>query len=193
MSWSWTRWRGKELMPDGASLSGSTEDEEGEPGRRQRGGRRRLRGSRRSGGDGGDEAGQRCGSWRRRDCPALPLARPKSLMPEAPAALSDLLAQDFPGCAIPTGLMSCGWCQSPPRTEEAGICPQWGTTSFRERDRNYKKTLLLRHHVSTEHKLHEANAQVRYMLLLLFQIFGKVYQLKLTLLGEDIFPVRREV
>lgn len=26
--------------------------------------------------------------------------------------------------------------------------------------RNYKKTLLLRHHVSTEHKLHEANAQV---------------------------------
>ena len=90
--------------------------------------------------------------------------------------------------------MSCGWCQKPPEDGGSGDLPPVGHDELSRGTRNYKKTLLLRHHVSTEHKLHEANAQVRYMLLLLFQIFGgKAYQLKLTLLGEEIFPVEREV
>jgi hypothetical protein len=104
--------------------------------------------------------------------------------------------KDFPWLRYSkdTGLMSCGWCQKPPEDGGSGDLPPVGHDELSRGTRNYKKTLLLRHHVSTEHKLHEANAQVRYMLLLLFQIFGgKAYQLKLTLLGEEIFPVEREV
>ena len=74
---------GKELMPDGASLSDSTEDEEegaslGD-GSGAEGGS--CSSSRRSGGDGGDEAeGSGVGAGEGETVQHFPLARPKSLM-----------------------------------------------------------------------------------------------------------------
>lgn len=190
---------GKELMPDGASLSESTEDEEegaslGD-GSGAEGGS--CSSSRRSGGDGGDEAeGSGVGAGEGETVQHFPLARPKSLMQKLHCSFQTSWLKDFPWLRYSkdTGLMSCGWCQKPPEDGGSGDLPPVGHDELSRGTRNYKKTLLLRHHVSTEHKLHEANAQVRYMLLLLFQIFGgKAYQLKLTLLGEEIFPVEREV
>ncbi|KAG8520473.1 Zinc finger and BTB domain-containing protein 10 [Galemys pyrenaicus] len=155
---------GKELMQDGASLSDSTEDEEegaslGD-GSGAEGGS--CSSSRRSGGDGGDEVeGSGVGAGEGETVQHFPLARPKSLMQKLQCSFQTSWLKDFPWLRYSkdTGLMSCGWCQ---KTPEDGGCvdlPQVGHDELSRGTRNYKKTLLLRHHVSTEHKLHEANAQ----------------------------------
>ncbi|XP_002692786.3 zinc finger and BTB domain-containing protein 10 [Bos taurus] len=155
---------GKELMPDGASLSESTEDEEegaslGD-GSGAEGGS--CSSSRRSGGDGGDEAeGSGVGAGEGETVQHFPLARPKSLMQKLHCSFQTSWLKDFPWLRYSkdTGLMSCGWCQKPPEDGGSGDLPPVGHDELSRGTRNYKKTLLLRHHVSTEHKLHEANAQ----------------------------------
>lgn len=158
---------GKELMQDGASLSDSTEDEE--EGASLGDGSGAEGGScgsgRRSGGDGGDEAeGSGAGAGDGETVQHFPLARPKSLMQKLQCSFQAAWLRDFPWLRYSkeTGLMSCGWCQKTPEDGGSGDLPQVGHDELSRGTRNYKKTLLLRHHVSTEHKLHEANAQVRY-------------------------------
>uniref|UniRef100_A0A2K5CYR1 Zinc finger and BTB domain containing 10 n=1 Tax=Aotus nancymaae TaxID=37293 RepID=A0A2K5CYR1_AOTNA len=138
----------KELMQDGASLSDSTEDEEegaslGD-GSEAEGGS--CRSSRRSGGDGGDEV----------EGGGVGAARPKSLMQKLQASW----LKDFPWLRYSrdTGLRSCGWCQKTPADGGSVDLPQVGHDELSRGTCNYKKTFLLRHHVSNEHKLH-ANAQ----------------------------------
>ncbi|XP_006880549.1 PREDICTED: zinc finger and BTB domain-containing protein 10-like isoform X2 [Elephantulus edwardii] len=151
---------GKELMPDGASLSDSTEDEEGASlgdGSGAEGGS--CGSSRRSGGDGGDEAeGSGVGAGEGETVQHLPLARPKSLMQKLHCSFQSSWLKDFPWLRYSkdTGLMSCGWCQKTPEDGGSGDLPLGGHDELSRGTRNYKKTLLLRHHVSTEHK---ANAQ----------------------------------
>ncbi|XP_012868027.1 PREDICTED: zinc finger and BTB domain-containing protein 10 [Dipodomys ordii] len=155
---------GKELMPDGASLSDSTEDEEegaslGD-GSGAEGGS--CGSSRRSGGDGGDEAeSSAVGAGEGETVQHLPLARPKSLMQKLQCSFQTSWLKDFPWLRYSkeTGLMFCGWCQKTPEDGRTVDLPQVGHDELSRGTRNYKKTLLLRHHVSTEHKLHEANAQ----------------------------------
>ncbi|XP_026920130.1 zinc finger and BTB domain-containing protein 10 isoform X1 [Prionailurus viverrinus] len=155
---------GKELMQDGASLSDSTEDEEegaslGD-GSGAEGGS--CSSSRRSGGDGGDEVeGSGVGAGEGETVQHFPLARPKSLMQKLQCSFQTSWLKDFPWLRYSkdTGLMSCGWCQKTPEDGGSGDLPQVGHDELSRGTRNYKKTLLLRHHVSTEHKLHEANAQ----------------------------------
>ncbi|XP_044636253.2 zinc finger and BTB domain-containing protein 10 isoform X2 [Equus asinus] len=155
---------GKEAMQDGASLSDSSEDEEegaslGD-GSGAEGGS--CGSSRRSGGDGGDEAeGSGVGAGEGEAVQQLPLARPKSLLQKLQCSFQTSWLKDFPWLRYSkeTGLMSCGWCHKPPEDGVSGDLPQVGHDELSRGTRNYKKTLLLRHHVSTEHKLHEANAQ----------------------------------
>ncbi|XP_025250795.1 zinc finger and BTB domain-containing protein 10 isoform X1 [Theropithecus gelada] len=155
---------GKELMQDGASLSDSTEDEEegaslGD-GSGAEGGS--CSSSRRSGGDGGDEVeGSGLGAGEGETVQHFPLARPKSLMQKLQCSFQTSWLKDFPWLRYSkdTGLMSCGWCQKTPADGGSVDLPQVGHDELSRGTRNYKKTLLLRHHVSTEHKLHEANAQ----------------------------------
>ncbi|EPQ11190.1 Zinc finger and BTB domain-containing protein 10 [Myotis brandtii] len=86
----------------------------------------------------------------------LPLARPKSLLQKLQSSFQAAWLQDFPWLRYckDTGLMSCSWCQKTPTD-----LPPGGHDELSRGTCNYKKTLLLRHHVSTEHKLHEAKAQ----------------------------------
>uniref|UniRef100_A0A9L0RUH1 Zinc finger and BTB domain containing 10 n=1 Tax=Equus caballus TaxID=9796 RepID=A0A9L0RUH1_HORSE len=155
---------GKEAMQDGASLSDSSEDEEegaslGD-GSGAEGGS--CGSSRRSGGDGGDEAeGSGVGAGEGEAVQQLPLARPKSLLQKLQCSFQTSWLKDFPWLRYSkeTGLMSCGWCHKPPEDGGSGDLPQVGHDELSRGTRNYKKTLLLRHHVSTEHKLQEANAQ----------------------------------
>ncbi|KAG3273972.1 zinc finger and BTB domain containing 10, transcript variant X1 [Ictidomys tridecemlineatus] len=151
-------------MQDGASLSDSTEDEEegaslGD-GSGAEGGS--CSSSRRSGGDGGDEAeGSGVGAGEGETVQHFPLARPKSLMQKLQCSFQTSWLKDFPWLRYSkdTGLMFCGWCQKTPDDGGSVDLPQVGHDELSRGTRNYKKTLLLRHHVSTEHKLHEANAQ----------------------------------
>uniref|UniRef100_A0A8C0XI33 Zinc finger and BTB domain-containing protein 10 n=1 Tax=Castor canadensis TaxID=51338 RepID=A0A8C0XI33_CASCN len=155
---------GKDLMPDGASLSDSTEDEEegaslGD-GSGAEGGS--CGSSRRSGGDGGDDAeGSGVGAGEGEAVQHFPLARPKSLLQKLQCSFQPSWLKDFPWLRYSkeTGLMFCGWCQKPPEDGAGADLPASGHDELSRGTRNYKKTLLLRHHVSTEHKLHEANAQ----------------------------------
>uniref|UniRef100_G1TIN0 Zinc finger and BTB domain containing 10 n=2 Tax=Oryctolagus cuniculus TaxID=9986 RepID=G1TIN0_RABIT len=155
---------GKELMQDGASLSDSTEDEEegaslGD-GSGAEGGS--CGSSRRSGGDGGDEVeGSGVGAGEGETVQHLPLARSKSLMQKLQCSFQTSWLKDFPWLRYSkdTGLMFCGWCQKTSEDGGSVDLPQVGHDELSRGTRNYKKTLLLRHHVSTEHKLHEANAQ----------------------------------
>ncbi|KAM7074954.1 zinc finger and BTB domain-containing protein 10 isoform 2-T2 [Molossus nigricans] len=154
---------GKDSVPDGASLSDSTEDDEegaslGDGSGAEGGGGS----SRRSGGDGGDEAeGGGAGACDGETVQHFPLARPKSLMQKLQCSFQTAWLKDFPWLRYSkdTGLMSCGWCQKTPEDGGSGDLPSAGHDELSRGTRNYKKTLLLRHHVSTEHKLHEANAQ----------------------------------
>lgn len=181
---------GKDLMPDGASLSDSTEDDEEGASLGDGSGAEGGCSGRRSGGDGGDEAeGGGVGAGDGETVQHFPLARPKSLMQKLQSSFQNAWLKDFPWLRYckDTGLMSCGWCQKTPEDGGGGDLPPVGHDELSRGTRNYKKTLLLRHHVSTEHKLHEANAQVQYILPLLSQIFyGKGYQLKKPLsLGKQ--------
>lgn len=147
---------GKELMPDGASLSDSTEDEEegASPGDGSGAEGGSCGSGRRSGGDGGDDAEGEAAQ-------PFALARPKSLLQKLQCSFQTAWLKDFPWLRYSkdTGLMSCGWCHKPPEDAGGGDLPPAGHDELSRGTRNYKKTLLLRHHVSTEHKLHEAGAQ----------------------------------
>ncbi|XP_004697558.1 zinc finger and BTB domain-containing protein 10 isoform X2 [Echinops telfairi] len=141
-------------MPDGASQSDSTEDEEGaSPGGAEGGC------CRRPGGDGGDEvAGSGVGAGEGETVQHFPLARPKSLMQKLSCSFQSSWLKDFPWLRYckETGLMSCGWCQKTPEDAGSEDLPPVGHDELSRGTRNYKKTLLLRHHVSSEHR---ANAQ----------------------------------
>ncbi|XP_031232191.1 zinc finger and BTB domain-containing protein 10 isoform X2 [Mastomys coucha] len=157
---------GKELMQDGASLSYSTEEEGASPGDgsgAEGGGGSCGSSSRRSGGDGGDEAEGSgvVGAGEGETVQHFPLARPKSLLQKLQSSFQTSWLKDFPWLRYSrdTGLMFCGWCQKTPEDGVGVDLPQLGHDELSRGTRNYKKTLLLRHHVSTEHKLHEANAQ----------------------------------
>uniref|UniRef100_A0A8C8TB25 Zinc finger and BTB domain containing 10 n=1 Tax=Peromyscus maniculatus bairdii TaxID=230844 RepID=A0A8C8TB25_PERMB len=155
---------GKELMQDGASLSDSTEDEEegASPGDGSGAEGGSCSSSRRSGGDGGDEAeGSGVGAGEGETVQHFPLARPKSLLQKLQCSFQTAWLKDFPWLRYSkeTGLMFCGWCQKTPEDGGSVDLPPLGHDELSRGTRNYKKTLLLRHHVSTEHKLHEANAQ----------------------------------
>ncbi|KAM5314958.1 zinc finger and BTB domain-containing protein 10 isoform 2-T2 [Glossophaga mutica] len=154
---------GKDLMPDGASLSDSTEDDEEGASLGDGSGAEGGCVGRRSGGDGGDEAeGGSMGAGDGETVQHFPLARPKSLMQKLQCSFQTAWLKDFPWLRYckDTGLMSCGWCQKTPEdVGGGGDLPPVGHDELCRGTRNYKKTLLLRHHVSTEHKLHEANAQ----------------------------------
>ncbi|KAF6101703.1 zinc finger and BTB domain containing 10 [Phyllostomus discolor] len=154
---------GKDLMPDGASLSDSTEDDEEGASLGDGSGAEGGCSGRRSGGDGGDEAeGGGVGAGDGETVQHFPLARPKSLMQKLQCSFQTAWLKDFPWLRYckDTGLMSCGWCQKTPEDGGgSGDLPPVGHDELSRGTRNYKKTLLLRHHVSTEHKLHEANAQ----------------------------------
>ncbi|CAO2580005.1 Zinc finger and BTB domain-containing protein 10, partial [Lemmus lemmus] len=120
--------------------------------------------SRRSGGDGGDEAeGSGVGAGDGEAVQHFPLARPKSLLQKLQCSFQTSWLKDFPWLRYSrdTGLMFCGWCHKPPEDGGGVDLPPVGHDELSRGTRNYKKTLLLRHHVSTEHKLHEANAQVQ--------------------------------
>lgn len=93
----------------------------------------------------------------------FPLARPKSLLQKLQCSFQTAWLKDFPWLRYSkeTGLMFCGWCQKTPEDGGSVDLPPLGHDELSRGTRNYKKTLLLRHHVSTEHKLHEANAQVQ--------------------------------
>ncbi|XP_059528644.1 zinc finger and BTB domain-containing protein 10 isoform X2 [Myotis daubentonii] len=151
---------GKDSVPDGASLSDSTEDDEEGASLGDGSGAEGGGGGRRSGGDGGDEAEGGAGPGDGEAVPHLPLARPKSLLQKLQNSFQAAWLRDFPWLRYcpDTGLMSCGWCQKTP-ADGGGDLPPGGHDELSRGTRNYKKTLLLRHHVSTEHKLHEANAQ----------------------------------
>lgn len=154
---------GKELMQDGASLSYSTEEEGASPGDGSGAEGGSCSSSRRSGGDGGEEAeGSGVGAGEGETVQHFPLARPKSLMQKLQCSFQTSWLKDFPWLRYSndTGLMFCGWCQTTPEDVGSVDLPQVGHDELSRGTRNYKKTLLLRHHVSTEHKLHEANAQV---------------------------------
>lgn len=157
---------GKELMQDGASLSDSTEDEEegASPGDGSGAEGGSCGSSRRSGGDGGDDAeGSGVGAGDGEAVQHFPLARPKSLLQKLQCSFQTSWLKDFPWLRYTrdTGLMFCGWCHKPPEDGGGADLPPVGHDELSRGTRNYKKTLLLRHHVSTEHKLHEANAQVQ--------------------------------
>nr|KAF6326831.1 zinc finger and BTB domain containing 10 [Pipistrellus kuhlii] len=150
---------GKDSAADGASLSDSSEDDE--EGASPGDGSGAEGGGRRSGGDGGDEAEGGAGPGDGEAAPQLPLARPKSLMQKLQSSFQAAWLRDFPWLRYcpDTGLMSCGWCQRTPADGAGADLAPLGHDELSRGTRNYKKTLLLRHHVSTEHKLHEANAQ----------------------------------
>ncbi|KAM6171338.1 zinc finger and BTB domain-containing protein 10 isoform 1-T1 [Erethizon dorsatum] len=155
---------GKELMQDGASQSDNTEDEEegASPGDGSGAEGGSCGHSRRPGGDGGDEVeGSGVGAGEGDTVQHLALARPKTLMQKLQCSFQTSWLKDFPWLRYSddTGLMFCGWCQKTPEDGENVDLPQVGHDELSRGTRTYKKTLLLRHHVSAEHKLHEANAQ----------------------------------
>ncbi|KAM4793572.1 zinc finger and BTB domain-containing protein 10 [Cyanocitta cristata] len=155
---------GKELVQDGGSLSDSSDDEEdGEGGSLGDGSGAEggsCSSSRRSGGDGGDEAE---GSGEGESIRHFPLARPKSLLQKLHISFQGSWLKEFPWLYYcqETGLMSCAWCTAaaaaaaPPELIMSGAPLPGGHDELCKGTRNYKRTLLLRHHLSAEHRLNE--------------------------------------
>uniref|UniRef100_A0A8D2MLX7 Zinc finger and BTB domain containing 10 n=1 Tax=Zonotrichia albicollis TaxID=44394 RepID=A0A8D2MLX7_ZONAL len=125
--------------------------------------------SRRSGGDGGDEAE---GSGEGESIRHFPLARPKSLLQKLHISFQGSWLKEFPWLYYcqETGLMSCAWCTAavaaaaPPEVIMSGAPLPGGHDELCKGTRNYKRTLLLRHHLSAEHRLNEPGSaeQVRH-------------------------------
>ncbi|XP_078543236.1 zinc finger and BTB domain-containing protein 10 [Lissotriton helveticus] len=123
------------------------EDEAGSPGSGLSG---------RPSGDGGDDAGAPDVEAtveqpvRRR---ALAPARPQSLLHSLHGgSFQDSWLREFPWLRFSqeTGLMGCAWC----RQEDGG-----GRDELSKGTRNYKRPLLLRHHLSAEHRLKDPDSQ----------------------------------
>ncbi|XP_054241498.1 zinc finger and BTB domain-containing protein 10 [Indicator indicator] len=159
---------GKELVQDGGSLSDSSDDEEdGEGGSLGDGSGAEggsCSSSRRSGGDGGDEAeGSSVGAGEGESIRHFPLARPKSLLQKLHISFQGSWLKEFPWLYYcqETGLMSCAWCTAaaaaaaPPELIMAGGALPGGHDELCKGTRNYKRALLLRHHLSAEHRLNE--------------------------------------
>ncbi|KAM9165669.1 zinc finger and BTB domain-containing protein 10 [Pangshura tecta] len=158
---------GKELVQDGGSLSDSSDDEEdGEGGSLGDGSGAEggsCSSSRRSGGDGGDEAeGSSVGAGEGESIKHFPLAaRPKSLLQKLHVSFQGSWLKEFPWLHYcqETGLMSCGWCtaatSAPTDISMAGGGGVGGHDELCKGTRNYKRALLLRHHLSAEHRLNE--------------------------------------
>uniref|UniRef100_A0A8C3H8S6 Zinc finger and BTB domain containing 10 n=1 Tax=Chrysemys picta bellii TaxID=8478 RepID=A0A8C3H8S6_CHRPI len=158
---------GKELVQDGGSLSDSSDDEEdGEGGSLGDGSGAEggsCSSSRRSGGDGGDEAeGSSVGAGEGESIKHFPLAaRPKSLLQKLHVSFQGSWLKEFPWLHYcqETGLMSCAWCtaaaSAPTDISMAGGGGAGGHDELCKGTRNYKRALLLRHHLSAEHRLNE--------------------------------------
>uniref|UniRef100_A0A452IY09 Uncharacterized protein n=1 Tax=Gopherus agassizii TaxID=38772 RepID=A0A452IY09_9SAUR len=158
---------GKELVQDGGSLSDSSDDEEdGEGGSLGDGSGAEggsCSSSRRSGGDGGDEAeGSSVGAGEGESIKHFPLAaRPKSLLQKLHVSFQGSWLKEFPWLHYcqETGLMSCAWCtaaaSAPTDISMAGGGGVGGHDELCKGTRNYKRALLLRHHLSAEHRLNE--------------------------------------
>uniref|UniRef100_A0A8C0HGA8 Zinc finger and BTB domain containing 10 n=1 Tax=Chelonoidis abingdonii TaxID=106734 RepID=A0A8C0HGA8_CHEAB len=119
--------------------------------------------SRRSGGDGGDEAeGSSVGAGEGESIKHFPLAaRPKSLLQKLHVSFQGSWLKEFPWLHYcqETGLMSCAWCtaaaSAPTDISMAGGGGVAGHDELCKGTRNYKRALLLRHHLSAEHRLNE--------------------------------------
>ncbi|XP_062426235.1 zinc finger and BTB domain-containing protein 10 [Rhea pennata] len=156
---------GKELAQDGGSLSDSSDDEEdGEGGSLGDGSGAEggsCSSSRRSGGDAGDEAeGSSVGAGEGESIKHFPLARPKSLLQKLHISFQGSWLKEFPWLHYcqETGLMSCAWCTAAtaPAAEQPAAAPAaGGHDELCKGTRNYKRALLLRHHLSAEHRLNE--------------------------------------
>uniref|UniRef100_A0A8D0C4L6 Zinc finger and BTB domain containing 10 n=1 Tax=Salvator merianae TaxID=96440 RepID=A0A8D0C4L6_SALMN len=141
---------GKELVQDGGSLSDSSEDEEdGEGGSLGDGSGAEggsCSSSRRSGGDEAEVSS--VGAGEGESIQHFPLAaRPKTLLQKMHVSFQSAWLKEFPWLQYcqQTGLVSCA-CNSSSSGGHDELCK--GT-------RNYKRALLLRHHVSAEHRLNE--------------------------------------
>ncbi|XP_029447395.1 zinc finger and BTB domain-containing protein 10 [Rhinatrema bivittatum] len=149
----------KELQ-DGGSLSGDSsaaedDDEEEEGGGGEGASQGGSCNGRRSGdgleeadgGGGGGESVKRFG-----------LARPQSLLHNLHYfSFQGAWLHEFPWLQFSqeTGLMSCAWCQA---SGSGGTVPA-GHDELAKGTRNYKRPLLLRHHLSAEHRLNDPAVQ----------------------------------
>uniref|UniRef100_A0A8C4JYE9 Zinc finger and BTB domain containing 10 n=1 Tax=Dromaius novaehollandiae TaxID=8790 RepID=A0A8C4JYE9_DRONO len=156
------------LVQDGGSLSDSSDDEEdGEGGSLGDGSGAEggsCSSSRRSGGDAGDEAeGSSVGAGEGESIKHFPLARPKSLLQKLHISFQGSWLKEFPWLHYcqETGLMSCAWCTAAAPAAELPAAPApagpaaGGHDELCKGTRNYKRALLLRHHLSAEHRLNE--------------------------------------
>lgn len=157
---------GKELVQDGGSLSDSSEDEEdGEGGSLGDGSGAEggsCSSSRRSGGD--EAEVNSVGAGEGESIQHFPLAtRPKSLLQKLHVAFQSSWLKEFPWLQYcqQTGLMSCAWCSASTNSSTDGGSSSSNNNSGGGHDelckgtRNYKRALLLRHHLSTDHRLNE--------------------------------------
>uniref|UniRef100_A0ACB8FEH9 Zinc finger and BTB domain-containing protein 10 n=1 Tax=Sphaerodactylus townsendi TaxID=933632 RepID=A0ACB8FEH9_9SAUR len=146
---------GKELVQDGGSLSDSTEDEEDGEGGSLGEGSGAEGGSCSSRRSGGDEAEvSSVGAGEGESLPHFPLAlQPKSLLQKLHVSFQGAWLKEFPWLQYcqQTGLMTCAWCASAAADSGNG----GGHDELCKGTRNYKRPLLLRHHLSSEHRLNE--------------------------------------
>ncbi|XP_053571131.1 zinc finger and BTB domain-containing protein 10 [Bombina bombina] len=101
-----------------------------------------------------DNSGQGDGSRR---FGLIPSARSQSLLPNLHCSFQGSWLHEFPWLRFcqETGLMSCTWCQK----EATNQNPSVGHDELVKGTRNYKRALLLRHHLSTEHRNNDPAAQ----------------------------------
>ncbi|XP_053251757.1 zinc finger and BTB domain-containing protein 10 [Podarcis raffonei] len=154
---------GKDLVQDGGSLSDSSEDEEdGEGGSLGDGSGAEggsCSSSRRSGGDEAEVSS--VGAGEGESIQHFPLAaRPKSLLQKLHVSFQSAWLKEFPWLQYcqQTGLVSCAWCAAAASTNtsaDGGSNGGGGHDELCKGTRNYKRALLLRHHISTEHRLNE--------------------------------------
>ncbi|KAL8181985.1 UNVERIFIED_CONTAM: hypothetical protein K2H54_037871 [Gekko kuhli] len=172
---------GKELVQDGGSLSDSTEDEEdGEGGSLGDGSGAEggsCSSSRRSGGDEAEVSSMGAGEGE--SVQHFPLAaRPKSLLQKLHVSFQGAWLKEFPWLQYcqQTGLMSCAWCAAAALSADGGNSHSsscGGHDELCKGTRNYKRTLLLRHHVSAEHGLNEpVTAEQGREQVKLFQVYS---------------------
>ncbi|XP_060631512.2 zinc finger and BTB domain-containing protein 10 [Anolis sagrei] len=157
---------GKELAQDGGSLSDSSDDDEdGEEGASLGEG---------SGAEGGSCSSSAGGGGRRADgdeaeaeaeagdaLPAFPLpSRPQSLLQKLHVSFQTSWLKEFPWIQYcqQTGLVSCAWCAAAASSTDNGGSSSNGNGGHDELckgTRSYRRALLLRHHLSAEHRLNE--------------------------------------
>ncbi|XP_069477352.1 zinc finger and BTB domain-containing protein 10 [Ambystoma mexicanum] len=141
---------------DGGSLSsGSTEEDDEDDDEEDEGGSPGSGLSDKRSGDGGEDA--EVETVEEEERPArrrgLAPARPQSLLHGLhSSSFQDSWLREFPWLRFcqETGLMCCAWCRQEDGSGRDELCK--GT-------RNYKRPLLLRHHLSAEHRLNDPDSQ----------------------------------